>query len=382
MGHHGTVTTYGAADPGNVPRPARLALLVLAGIALLAGLVGALLLIGTPMPAAPARFAAGHGVLMTLGFLGTLIALERAVALARPWGFAAPLAAGAGGVALVAGAPVTTAAIALAIGGALLVAIYVAFSRIQPSLHGTVEAIGAGAWVVGAILVAFGQPVPLVVPWLAAFLVLTVMGERLELSAILRPSGTARAVFALAVEVYVAGVTLTLVLPEIGARLAGVGLLAIAGWAVRWDLARRTIRASGVTRYIAACLLLGYGWLAVAGAVWLVAGPVTAGPAYDTALHAVLLGFAISMVFGHAPVILPGVLRVPLPYHPAFYLHLALLHVGLLIRIVGGNLLDIPGAWRLGGTLNVIAILLFLVASVSAAVLGTLLRRSSAVKGR
>jgi hypothetical protein len=280
----------------------------------------------------------------------------------------------------VAGAPVTTAAVALAIGGALLVAIYVAFARLHPSLHGTVEAIGAGAWVVGALLVAFGQPVPLVVPWLAAFLVLTVMGERLELSAILRPSGTARALFALAVETYVAGVTLTLVLPEIGARLAGLGLLAIAAWAMRWDLARRTIRASGVTRYIAACLLLGYGWLAVAGGVWLVAGPVTAGPAYDTALHAVFLGFAISMVFGHAPVILPGVLRVPLPYHQAFYLHLVLLHVGLLIRIVGGNLLEIPGAWRLGGTLNVAAILLFLVASVTAAGLAALQRRSSGAK--
>jgi hypothetical protein len=334
------------------------------------------------MPAAPTQFAAGHGVLMTLGFLGTLIALERAVALARPWGFAAPLAAGAGGVALVAGAPVTTAAIALAIGGALLVAIYIAFSRIHPSLHGAVEGVGAGAWVVAAVLVALEQPVPLVVPWLAAFLVLTVMGERLELSAILRPSGTARALFALAVETYVVGVTLTLVLPEIGARVAGVGLLAIAAWAMRWDLARRTIRATGVTRYIAACLLLGYGWLAVAGSVWLVAGPVTAGPGYDTALHAVFLGFAISMVFGHAPVILPGVLRVPLPYHPAFYLHLGLLHVGLLIRIVGGDLLAIPGAWRLGGTLNVLAILLFLVASVTAAVLGSLQRRSSGVKRR
>jgi membrane protein implicated in regulation of membrane protease activity len=80
-------------------------------------------------------------------------------------------------------------------------------------------------------------------------------------------------------------------------------------------------------------------------------------------------------VFGHAPVILPGVLRVPLPYHPAFYLHLALLHAGLLVRIVGGNLLEIPGAWQLGGTLNVLAILLFLAVSVAAAVLGTLRQR-------
>jgi hypothetical protein len=378
MRHHGPVTTPDVEDPGPVRRPGRFALLALAGAALLAGLVGALFLVGTPLPTEAGRLAAGHGILMTLGFLGTLIALERAVALGRAWGYAAPIATGVGGIALVAGASVTTAAVALAIGGALLVVIYVAFSRRHSSFHGAVEATGAGAWVVAAALVAAGQPTALVTPWLAAFLVLTVMGERLELSAIMRPSARARAAFVVAVEVYVAGVTLTLILPEVGARLAGVGLLGIAAWAVRYDLARRTIRATGVTRFIAACLLLGYAWLAVAGVAWMVAGPMTAGPAYDTALHAVFLGFAISMVFGHAPVILPGVLRVRLPYHPAFYLHLGLLHAGLVVRVVGGNLLEIPGAWRLGGTLNVVAILLFLVASVTAAVLGTSLGRRAA----
>jgi hypothetical protein len=86
----------------------------------------------------------------------------------------------------------------------------------------------------------------------------------------------------------------------------------------------------------------------------------------------VFLGFVISMVFGHAPVILPGVLRVPLPYHPAFYGHLALLHLGLAIRIVGGDLLSIPGAWRLGGTLSVLAMLLFIAVSVASVVGGSL----------
>jgi hypothetical protein len=366
------MTLAGLQDPATAPRPVRLALLGLAGAAMLAGLTGALVLIGTPVPAEVVALAARHGILMTLGFLGTLIALERAVALGRPWGYLAPLVSGLGGVAIVAGVPATTAAVALTIGGLVLVAIYVVFARIQPSLHLAVEAAGAGAWVVAATLVALGVTTSNVVPWLAAFLVLTVMGERLELSAVLRPSGRVRAAFVLAVELYVIGVTLTLVVPEIGARLAGLGLVAIAVWALRFDLARRTIRARGVTRFIAACLLLGYGWLVVAGTTWIVAGPVTAGPAYDAALHAVFLGFVISMVFGHAPVILPGVLRVPLPYHPAFYGHLALLHLGLAIRIVGGDLLSIPGAWRLGGTLSVLAMLLFIAVSVASVVGGSL----------
>jgi hypothetical protein len=73
----------------------------------LAGLTGALVLLGVPMPAGTLPLAATHGVLMTLGFLGTLIALERAVALGRSWGYAAPVGAGLGAMALVRRLPAT-----------------------------------------------------------------------------------------------------------------------------------------------------------------------------------------------------------------------------------------------------------------------------------
>ena len=43
-------------------------------------------------------------------------------------------------------------------------------------------------------------------------------------------------------------------------------------------------------------------------------------------MHAVFLGFTISMIMAHAPVILPAVLRRPLPYHPALLAPAVLLH--------------------------------------------------------
>src|SRR5699024_3912747 len=46
-------------------------LLTLGGISLVAGLTGALVLIGLAMPSATTRLAGSHGLLMTLGFLGT-----------------------------------------------------------------------------------------------------------------------------------------------------------------------------------------------------------------------------------------------------------------------------------------------------------------------
>ena len=86
-----------------VPRPVprgRLALLLGGGVAMLLGLDAGLLLLGLPAPVTIERLPEVHGQLMLIGFLGTVIALERAVALRRPWGFSAPLATGFGSLLL------------------------------------------------------------------------------------------------------------------------------------------------------------------------------------------------------------------------------------------------------------------------------------------
>lgn len=132
----------------------------------------------------------------------------------------------------------------------------------------------------------------------------------------------------------------------------GILLLAIAAWLGRYDLATRTVRAKGITRYIAVCLLSGYVWLAVGGAL------LALGLARDAALHAILLGFVFSMVFGHAPVIFPAVLRVALPYRPLFYLPLAVLHAGVLLRFV---------ALEAAAMVNAAAIALFIASATGSA---------------
>ncbi|MCB1238642.1 MAG: hypothetical protein KDB30_03070, partial [Tetrasphaera sp.] len=65
-------------------------LLLPAGVSLLAGLDAGLLLLEVPAPVDAAHLPTAHGILMVLGFLGTLISLERAVALRSPWAYAAP----------------------------------------------------------------------------------------------------------------------------------------------------------------------------------------------------------------------------------------------------------------------------------------------------
>src|SRR5262245_9760654 len=63
----------------------RLVLIALAGISLLTGLWAGLARMGWLLPIPNSQFVLVHGPLMAVGFLGTLIGLERAVALKRWW---------------------------------------------------------------------------------------------------------------------------------------------------------------------------------------------------------------------------------------------------------------------------------------------------------
>ena len=70
------------------------ALMLVIVAALLAGLWAGRL--GWKLPTWQARLASAHGPLMVAGFLGTLVALERTVALGDRWCYAAPGLSGAG----------------------------------------------------------------------------------------------------------------------------------------------------------------------------------------------------------------------------------------------------------------------------------------------
>jgi hypothetical protein len=352
---------------GGLPPAARVPLLVLGFAGLLVGIGAGLARQGWPMPAAAATAAALHGPLMICGFFGVVIPLERAVALGRTWAYAGPLLAGLATVAALAGATALAAWLYVAGGVVLTIATVSIFVR-QRALFTFTLAVGAACWPVGCALWAAGAAVHAIVGWWLAFLILTIAGERLELSRFLPPSPVANAAFAAILGAVVAG--LAGARQPWGVPLFAAGLLALAAWLFRQDVARRTVRGTGLTRFIAVCLLSGYAWLAVGAATILAAGGLVPGtPAYGAALHALLLGFVFAMVFGHAPVIFPAVLKVAMPYHPAFYAPLALLHLSLVVRL-GGDALGRFELTRAGGVLNAVALAAFVASSVTAVVRG------------
>ena len=349
-------------------RLVRFPLMAMAMVALLAALWGGLLRLGWDWPIMRPTLPVAHGPLMISGFLGTLIGLERAVALGQRWTYAGPTLTGLGALALVVGLPGAVGPLLMAMGSLALVVVFAVIVRRQPGLPEITMGVGALVWLVGNGLWLSGWPIFRVVGWWAGFLVLTIAGERLELSRFLPTSRAAQAVVVSGVGLFAAGLVLALSVFGLGARLSGLGLLVLSFWLLRFDIARRSVRKAGLARFVAVSLLSGYLWLGVAGLLGLRFGGLAAGQYYDAWLHAIFLGFVFAMIFGHAPIIFPAVLGVPVLFRPAFYSHLALLHLSLVLRVVG----DVAAWWpgRLwGGLLNAVAVLLFL-GNMARAVLG------------
>ena len=162
--------------------------------------------------------------------------------------------------------------------------------------------------------------------------------------------------------------------PYFGPSFAGLGGLAV--WLLRYDIARQTIRQTGLTRFVAICLLSGYAWLAVGGLLGLAGGFGTGHAWRDAALHAVFLGFVFAMVIGHAPIIFPAVMRVKISYHPVFYLPLVALHLSVLARVAGG-LGEIWPLRRGAAIANGVALLLFVLTLLSRVLSGAMKREAT-----
>lgn len=327
-------------------------------LALLTAMWAGLIRLGWDWPVWQPALLIAHGPLMICGFLGTVIGVERAVALHRPWTYLGPALTGLGGLALIVGLPNPIGPVLLTLGSVALVVVFGLILRMHLANYTLTMATGALLWLVGNTLWLTGWPIYAVVWWWIGFLILTIAGERLELNRVLRLSGYVRQLFLAAIGLFLTGLFLSLANFDWGTRLAGVGLVALAGWLLRYDIARYTVRKTGLTRFIAVCLMIGYIWLGVGGALATFFGGVAAGLAYDAMLHTVLVGFVMSMIFGHAPIIFPAILGKPLNFSAVFYSHLILLHLSLLLRLIGDLSLWLPlRQW--GGLLNAVAILLF-----------------------
>lgn len=335
-----------------LPRAALAVVAALAMLNLLSAVGGGLVRLGVlPMmaggPSGPHAMAA-HGAVLMAGFFGNLIALERAVALHR--GLWVPALAGLGGL-LAWGLGAWPAASLLWVASALgLLGLYVwAGWRRAMSLPLAVEASGALALLLGNLGFWLGQAEAARMGW-SAFLVLTIAGERRELTRLVRLPPSASTTF---LGVWAALGLATLAAwpwPAAAPTLWWLAIAALAAWLLRFDVALRQWRAPAWAGHTAICLTVGYGWLALAAVLGL-AGQVVAW-------HLLWLGFVMAMVFGHAPIMMPA-LAGWRPAHSRWALApLALLGLSLLLRVAGSLAAD--ARWlALAGAGHALALLLF-----------------------
>lgn len=350
------------------PLPWRTLLMLPAGLSLLAGLNAALTLLELPALFNIAAWSEVHGMVLALGFVGTLIALERAVALGKLAGYLSPLLIGIGSLLLLTSLPRNLGKLGLLLGMAGLIWVYIPLWRRQRDNAVLVQMLAAGLGTGAALLWLGGLDMNLLLPWLVAFVVLTIAGERIELARITMGARAGRRIVQLSWGVTF-GVLASLLWPQWGSIAFGLSLLVLTAFLATNDVARRTIKATGATRFMAACMLAGYFWLSVAAITWCFGFPGTQAR-YDTVIHAVFLGFTMSMIIAHSSTILPAVLRRPLPYRKMMWAPAVLLHAGLLLRVWIGDGLGYHGAWIIGSIINIIALLLFFAFAILSVVLG------------
>lgn len=110
-------------------------------------------------------------------------------------GLCGALLSGLGGLALIVGLPVVVAQGLLASGSIGLGAIFLAILQRHRALYTVTMAVGSGLWILGNLLWAAGWPLFQVVFWWAAFLLVTIAGERLELARLQQLTGGAQPSF-------------------------------------------------------------------------------------------------------------------------------------------------------------------------------------------
>lgn len=306
----------------------RIALALTAAASLVAGLTGGLARLGVVAPVGDT--ADMHGAIMASGFFGTLISLERAVADGRLAALLVPALSAAGAVLLLLGHAEATAPLFLLAGIGLTLLTGLAALKL-PTLFTGLMTAAAVLWPLGTLFWISGRTLPEVgYVWLG-FLILTVVAERIELSRLLKPTLAARGLLVLFVLLFV--LALVLGQPWEGSTLLSLALAGIALWLLREDIALRTVRTRGFARFSALLLICGYAWLIVAAGSLSLLPPGEALYGHDAAIHAIAVGFILSMVFAHAPIILPAVTGAPVRYVPILYLPAILLQVAIGLRI-------------------------------------------------
>jgi len=326
--------------------------------ALLAGIYGALLRLGFPLPIFLYWYSRDHGALFICGFLGTLISLERAAALVKSWTYIAPSFSAFSAIFLVLNAPPMFAKISASLASFFLISLYLNILKKQISKASIVMTIAAFDWLIGNLFWLKGYSVKELGLWWISFLILTIAGERLELSRLLKTTKISNLIFLIIIILINAGATLSYSFPYFATKIYGISIIALSFWLVKNDIAKKSLKQKNLLKFISITLIVGFLWLGLGGLIILFKS-FDSPYDYDAFLHSILLGFVFSMIFAHAPIMLPSLFSISINFTSLMYMPLILLHSSLIVRVVADLLNSFEGRKWIG-LINVIAVLSYI----------------------
>jgi len=321
-------------------------------LALITGLLAGLSKLGWNFPVGD--LTGIHGLIMVGGFLGTIICFEKTAPLENRRHLLFPIVSGLSVLFMVVG-NITVALILQLVASLGLISAYFQWSKKTKEPYYQIMMIGSLAWLIATAGILAGRAVPLVIHWWMAFVLFTIVGERMELTRFLPLKKTNRSMLFIFLFLFLAGIFMPY--HSYGKLVLGLALMLAGAWLLRFDIVRFSINKTGQHRYIAILLLVGYVWLLVSGILIMLGSTIP--NQYGITVHTFFLGFTFSMIFAHGPIILPGLIKKNIKiYSRSLYLWITGFHLTLLMRIVS----DIMGnaeILRYSGLLNAIFILIF-----------------------
>jgi hypothetical protein len=322
-------------------------------IALLSAIWSGWTRMGFDLPVSSA--AVHHGSLMVNGFLASLIYLERCVTFKNKLVLLLPLLNALSVILHSYGIPYSNY---IHTGCRIAFMVMCAWFIYQyKELYYYVFFAGAFCLVAGNIVLYETSMYPAAVIWWIEFLLFTIVAERLELTKFLPLSnGIKGLLIVLLLMVFISGL---LPFHGYGSIAFAATLAGTAVWLLKYDMAFRSIKAKGPHRFSGALLITGYAWLIITAVLFCFWKDMNFG--YDALLHSFFIGFVFSMIFSHAPIILPAIMKKSVKiYRPFLYMVFVLLQVSLIARIIAdmGELITVR---KYAGLMNGMIILLFFV---------------------
>lgn len=148
--------------------------------------------------------------------------------------------------------------------------------------------IGTILLLIGNLLWFIKWPVYKIIFWWIGMPLLIIVGERLELTRFKRIPTAANTLLLCNSLLYLTSAIISIYSHDISKTISGISMVIFAYWLLQYDIAKQTIRQSGLPRFIAIALITGYIWLGISGIIAVLPKPLISGEMYDAFLHTFL----------------------------------------------------------------------------------------------